>query len=104
MRKFTSIMLFVCLSAVLFVVAGCQPGTTPNGQNSGLTVPAGSTGNPPLIPHEVEASDGGESCIGCHKTGEMGAPVYPDWHATLTDCRQCHVVQNEKAADFKVNY
>ena len=64
----------------------------------------GSTGNPPLIPHEVDAADTGEVCIGCHKTGEMGAPKYPDWHATLVDCRQCHVPAEGTAQPFAPKY
>lgn len=71
--------------------------------DTGLIPDQASTGDPPLIPHEVDPSDGGEECLGCHKDGE-DAPKIPDWHATLTDCRQCHVVTGEKISDFKTQY
>jgi nitrate reductase cytochrome c-type subunit len=71
--------------------------------DTGLVPDQASTGNPPMIPHEVEESDGGEECLGCHKDGE-DAPKIPDWHATLTDCRQCHVPATESTAIFKTQY
>jgi nitrate reductase cytochrome c-type subunit len=71
--------------------------------DTGLVPDQASTGNPPLIPHEVDPSDGGEECLGCHKDGE-DAPMIPDWHATLTDCRQCHVVSDETVSEFKTSY
>jgi nitrate reductase cytochrome c-type subunit len=71
--------------------------------DTGLVPDLASTGNPPLIPHDVEESDGGEECLGCHKDGE-DAPKMPDWHATLTDCRQCHVPAVEGTTIFKTQY
>lgn len=71
--------------------------------DTGLVPGQASTGNPPLIPHEVDPSDGGEECLGCHKDGE-DAPKIPDWHETLTDCRQCHVITGEDMSDFKTQY
>ena len=100
MKKLTWFILFGCLLGLLMVTVGCQTGTP----SAGLVVPEGSTGDPPMIPHDVEASDGGASCIECHATGEMDAPVYPEWHATLTDCRQCHALLDENAEDFQVKY
>jgi nitrate reductase cytochrome c-type subunit len=71
--------------------------------DTGLVPGQASTGNPPLIPHEVDPSDGGEECLGCHADGE-DAPKIPDWHATLTDCRQCHVTSDEAVSEFKTQY
>jgi nitrate reductase cytochrome c-type subunit len=41
--------------------------------DTGLVPDQASTGNPPMIPHEVEESDGGEECLGCHKDGVRSA-------------------------------
>ncbi len=101
MKKLTWFVLFGFICGLLVVMSGCQSSAP---KSAGLMVPEGSTGDPPMIPHDVEPSDGGESCIECHATGEMGAPVYPDWHATLTDCRQCHALLDENAEAFKVEY
>ncbi len=101
MKKFTWFLLFGFVLGLLLVMGGCQAGGP---SSAGLAVPNGSTGDPPMIPHDVEASDGGASCIECHATGEMDAPVYPEWHATLTDCRQCHVVQDEAVQQFMPKY
>lgn len=102
MKKLSAVVLAsLACACLLFALSACQ--TAP--QSSGLEVPKGSTGDPPLIPHEVEESDGGAECIGCHATGEMDAPVYPEWHATLVDCRQCHVPADDKGVKpFKTSY
>lgn len=71
--------------------------------DTGLVPDQASTGDPPLIPHDVEESDGGEECLGCHEDGE-DAPKMPQWHAALTDCRQCHVPFVESSAIFKTQY
>lgn len=105
--KRLSRFFFACLGAGLLImtISACQSGTTglPSSVDQGLVPDQASTGNPPLIPHEVEASDGGEECLGCHKDGD-DAPQIPDWHATLTDCRQCHVPFVESDAIFKTQY
>lgn len=89
---------------VVMALSACQAGPTGSpSADSGLVPGQASTGNPPLIPHEVEASDGGEECLGCHKDGD-DAPKIPEWHATLTDCRQCHVPYVESSAVFKTQY
>ena len=57
-------------------------------------------GAPPSIPHTVvdERGLGGNACLKCHENGgytekyEAYAPVTP--HPEMTNCRQCHVVQN----------
>lgn len=71
--------------------------------DTGLVPDHTSTGNPPLIPHQVDPSDGGEECLGCHEDGE-DAPKIPDWHATLRDCRQCHVTSDQTVNEFKTQY
>lgn len=86
------LLLLVGCLMIFALLPGCSPEP---GRPAALTPAIGSTGDPPLIPHEVDAADGGASCQECHRTGEDGAPKYPDWHATLTDCRQCHVSQTE---------
>ena len=90
-------LVWLILSACQSVTSGSQPAA------SGLVPDQASTGDPPLIPHEVEASDGGEECLGCHKEGD-DAPKMPEWHVTLTDCRQCHVPYVESSAVFKPQY
>lgn len=83
----------------------CQPAvTTKPADSAEIGLAPGSTGNPPLIPHEVEATDDGDVCIGCHQTGENGAPKYPVWHAELVNCRQCHVPASGSAEPFKTSY
>ena len=89
--------LFYALSLTLMLVGGCSSG-------QGLTPATGSTAQPPLIPHEVDAAAGGKDCLECHRNGDGGAPKYPDWHATLVDCSQCHVPQDTKAAPFAPSY
>jgi len=89
--KRTLLLLLCCLIAFV-LLAGCRCAA---GKPESLVPAVGSTGDPPLIPHEVDAADGGDSCQECHRTGEGGAPIYPEWHATLSDCRQCHVPQVE---------
>lgn len=71
--------------------------------DTGLVPDQASTGEPPLIPHEVAQTDSGEECLGCHGTGDE-APKIPEWHATLVDCQQCHVVESEQVSDFKPKY
>lgn len=78
--KKARLFLLVVMSA--FFLFACQSGLTPG---------EGSTGDPPLIPHEVEATDNGSDCLDCHNGADDAAPVVPEWHATLLDCRQCHV-------------
>lgn len=104
------VMTLVVLGLVVSALYACQPGPPVTGSaemkapvDSGLVPDGRSTGNPPLIPHEVDPADGGASCLECHKTGEMGAPIYPEWHATLVDCRQCHVPAVE-GEPFKTSY
>lgn len=102
LNQFILLGTAVCL--VLLTLSACQ--TTITGTQSadtGLVPDQASTGSPPLIPHEVDASDGGEECLGCHKDGD-DAPKMPEWHATLTDCRQCHVPYVESSAIFKTPY
>ncbi len=95
---------WVVIGLLLMALSACQTGMTgTQSADSGLVPDQASTGDPPLIPHEVEASDGGEECLGCHKDGD-DAPMMPVWHATLTDCRQCHVPYVESSAIFKTPY
>ncbi len=107
MNKLTWIVLLACLSGML-LVSGCKQEAATVAEKevpkAGLAVPEGSTGDPPMIPHEVAASDGGAECLECHKDGLDGAPKYPAWHDTLTDCRQCHALLDESAEAFKVKY
>jgi len=91
-------VLFLCCILGFTLISGCRSG------NGGLTPATGSTAQPPLIPHEVDAAAGGAVCLECHRTGEGGAPKYPDWHAPLTDCSQCHVPQDATAAPFAPAY
>jgi len=106
-RGFGTIKLLFAL-LLLGGLLACQPAapTAPAkpADPAAIGLAPGSTGNPPLIPHEVDAADSGEVCIGCHKTGEEGAPIYPEWHATLVDCRQCHVPAVAGDATFKPSY
>ena len=101
-------LLILVAGLLLTTLYACQSGTpaapaAAKAPDSGLVPDMRSTGNPPLIPHAVDAADSGEVCISCHKTGEMGAPIYPEWHATLVDCRQCHVPAAE-GEPFKTSY
>jgi hypothetical protein len=89
----------ICITPTGFKVAA-KPATP---VDNGLVADLASTGEPPLIPHEVDPSDGGEDCLGCHEGGE-DAPIITSWHETLTDCRQCQVVSNDAVSDFKVQY
>jgi len=98
-RSLLPAMLATCL---LLILAACQPAPKVVKSDSGLVPPPGSTGNPPLIPHDVAADDGGATCLGCHRTGEGGAPVTP--HPQLVDCRQCHIPQENVVAPFKTSY
>ena len=94
----------LAVGLLFMIISACQTGPS-GGQpvDQGLVPDQASTGDPPLIPHEVEDSDGGEECLGCHKDGD-DAPKIPEWHATLTDCRQCHVPLVESSATFKPQY
>lgn len=95
MNSWRSLFLAVFVSLVL--LSGCQSG-------QGLTPATGSTSQPPLIPHEVDPAGDNSLCQECHRTGEGGAPKYPAWHATLVDCQQCHVMQDEKVPPFAPGY
>ncbi|GAB4172754.1 MAG: hypothetical protein Tsb0017_28420 [Geothermobacteraceae bacterium] len=100
-RYLPSLLVLLLAGAALLAVSACQPAS----QSAGLSVPTGSTGNPPLIPHEVDPADGGAECSACHAKGENGAPKYPAWHATLVDCLQCHVTEaNQGIKPFKPKY
>jgi len=46
-------------------------------------------GDPPVVPHKMEANASGEACLVCHLEGKNGAPPSP--HAVRIDCVQCHV-------------
>lgn len=53
-------------------------------------------GAPPVIPHEIDDTDGDSECMDCHEDGgEAGddkvAPMVA--HPQLVNCRQCHVAQ-----------
>lgn len=95
------LVLFICTLFGAVLLGGCHSGA---GAPASLTPAEGSTASPPLIPHEVDAADGGDSCQECHRTGENGAPKYPEWHATLVDCRQCHVPQADGVSPFNTSY
>lgn len=109
MKNLSECLKLISALSLLLTLVACQS-TAPMSKPAATADPAaiglapGSTGNPPLIPHEVDAADSGDVCIGCHKTGENGAPKYPEWHATLVDCRQCHVPAAGTAKPFAPNY
>ena len=86
-------ILFLFLVVVL--LSACQPGLTPG---------EGSTGDPPLISHTINDADTGADCLACHNDGKDGAPKNPTWHATLVDCRQCHVPVVKGVEPFKTHY
>lgn len=92
MKKLQALLLLILSSFLLFA---CTQGLIPG---------EGSTGDPPLIPHEVEAADNGADCLGCHQDGDDGATKVPQWHATLVDCRQCHVPAVSGGAEFMPKY
>ena len=50
---------------------------------------------PPTIPHRIEDTANGESCLVCHRTGINGAPVCP--HQVRVTCTECHVPANPDA-------
>ncbi|WP_146032921.1 hypothetical protein [Geothermobacter hydrogeniphilus] len=83
---------------------GCQTAqpTAPAVSDSSLSVPAGSTGNPPLIPHDVAADEGGDTCLGCHRDGDNGAPKTE--HPQYVDCRQCHIPGTGDVKPFSTSY
>lgn len=91
------LLLTLSFSLALTLVCGCRTG-------GGLTPAPGSTAQPPLIPHEVDAAAGNSVCQECHRTGAEGAPPYPHWHATLVDCGQCHVPQEGQVQPFAPRY
>ena len=43
---------------------------------------------PPMIPHRIKDSAGGEYCLGCHREGVNDAPVTP--HPERLSCTGCH--------------
>lgn len=91
------LLLFCVWSIALMLIGGCV-------SSQGLTPATGSTAQPPLIPHEVDAAAGGKDCLECHRGGAGGAPKYPVWHATLVDCSQCHVPQDATVKPFAPGY
>lgn len=66
-------------------------------------------GAPPYIPHTVGAEQGawGQLCNACHQAGGFSAeydayaPLTP--HPQFSNCRQCHVAQQEGAGAFRGN-
>lgn len=97
------------LVTVLLLVVGLTACKTeapekrgPEKEASGLTPATGSTGDPPVIPHEVAEADGGAECLECHLEGEAGAKKTP--HPHLVDCRQCHISLDEQVQPFKTSY
>ena len=94
------------LAATLLLVAlcACQSSMPGKSNTADLTPDQRSTGDPPLIPHDIEQTDGNDVCQECHRTGEDGAPKYPEWHATLVDCLQCHVPISDEEEIFKTDY
>lgn len=103
-RRSQLFLVSLTLGLLVLILSACQAVVTADQSvDRGLVPDQTSTGNPPLIPHEVDASDGGEECLGCHKDGD-DAPMIPDWHATLTDCLQCHIPYVESNATFKTQY
>lgn len=94
------------LTAVLLLAGlfACQAGSPAMTAGLDLTPDMRSTGSPPLIPHDIDQYDSNDICLGCHQTGEMGAPKYPDWHATLVDCKQCHIPETAETKTFKTDY
>ncbi len=101
----TTVLVALAGFGLLLVLSACQS-LPPAGKGApGIEVPQGSTGDPPSIPHEVAAGESGEQCNGCHARGEMGAPKSPAWHATLVDCRQCHLPAPEpNVKPFRPSY
>lgn len=95
-------LLAVLLFAALYGCQAPQPAAMAPAANTGLAVPQGSTGNPPLIPHEVARDDGGETCLACHRNGDNDAPKTP--HPQLVDCRQCHIPGTGEVQPFKTSY
>jgi len=105
MNRFRTSMLPAVLAACLFLaLSACQPAPRAVTGDSGLIPAPGSTGNPPLIPHDVDAADSGVDCLGCHKDGEDEAPKIPEWHAGLVDCRECHIRIDEESEPFEPHY
>lgn len=56
-------------------------------------------GMPPTVPHAVQDTANGETCLACHRDGLKGAPVCP--HPERLTCTQCHVPANAPAAKTK---
>jgi len=105
MKRFRSRLLPALLAGcVLLALAACQPAPRVAGGDGGLVPAPGSTGDPPLIPHDVDAADSGVACLECHRTGEGGAPRTPEWHAGLVDCRECHIRIDEEREPFEPHY
>lgn len=86
---------------LLLPLFACQP-SAPSAAHASLTPAPGSTGNPPLIPHEIAANESGRDCLGCHRDGAGGAPVTP--HPQLVDCQQCHIAQQPNVKPFRPGY
>lgn len=99
MNKLLLLMLPLLLIVLLF--AGCQATRGPAAKG-GIALPAGSTGDPPAIPHEVGEADGGADCLGCHRDGDGGTPKTT--HPELVDCRQCHILRGDQIPEFRPSY
>lgn len=106
LKQILALTLFVLLTLAL---TGCQQEETVTKEAAvkteaqpAMQPAAGSTADPPLIPHEVAESDSGEDCLGCHLEGDMGAPKTP--HPHLVDCRQCHIRAEEGIEPFSPRY
>jgi predicted CxxxxCH...CXXCH cytochrome family protein len=104
-RRNRFLFVWLALGLVLLAFSAFQTAmAAEKSVDTGLVPDQTSTGDPPLIPHEVEASDNGEDCLACHKDGDDDAPKIPEWHATLTDCRQCHIPYVKNSDVFKTTY
>jgi len=105
MKRFGKFLFSAILAGCLaFALTACQSAPATVAADKGLVPSPASTGNPPLIPHDIEDADNGEVCLGCHGAGEGGAPKVPGWHAGLVDCRGCHIHLDEKSQPFSPQY
>ena len=98
-RLSATVTLSFASALLLLALAACQAPAPPGAT---LIPASGSTGDPPIIPHQVADADNGEECLACHRQGEGGAPKTP--HPWLVDCRQCHIPQQGEPGVFKPAY
>ena len=74
----------------VFVASSWKSDNAPDIGNAALE------GSPPIIPHQIQLR---ENCLSCH-AGPSAVAELRTTHPERVNCRQCHVVNNQKIADI----